>query len=347
MNAPILTTRELNRALLARQLLLERSSVPIPRALERVAGLQTQYAPTGYIGVWSRLGDVRRDALTRALERRSVIQGTLMRGTIHMVSKRDYPWFAEAVRSARRDWWMRATHQSSSRRAIEAAARRVRDALADGPRRRADLLRELDMDSTTWNAVGMWVDLVRVPPSGTWEQRRADLYALADDWLDHAPDVSERDAVELLVRRYLAAFGPASRKDVATFAGLPLSTVTPALGRLTLRRFRDERGDELLDVPRAALPDPDTPAPVRFLGTWEAPLLVHARRTQILPESLRPRVFNTKTPHSISTFLVDGQVAGTWGFDRGAVQVEPFVRLSSSARREVIEESERLAAFMS
>jgi DNA glycosylase AlkZ-like len=311
-----------------------------------VAGLQTQYAPTGYVGVWSRLRDVRRGDLTRALERRSVIQGTLMRSTIHMVSRRDYPWFSEAVRDARREWWMRATRRSQGRPAIERAARRVRDALADGPRRRTDLIRELGMDSTTWNAVGMWVDLVRVPPSGTWDQRRADLYALADDWVGPAPEIEWPDAVDLLVKRYLAAFGPASRKDVATFSGLPQGAVTGAIDRLTLRRFRDERRGELLDLPRAPLPDLDVPAPVRFLGTWEALLLVHARRTQVLPESLRPRVFHSKTPHSVNTFLVDGQVAGTWRFERGAVRVQPFVRLAAPARREVDEEAERLAAFM-
>jgi hypothetical protein len=346
MTDRVLTTRGLNRALLARQLLLERSNVSIPRALERVAGLQTQYAPTGYVGVWSRLRDVRRDDLTRALERRSVIQGTLMRGTIHMVSKQDYPRFAEAVRRARREWWMRAAHRSDDRRSIEAAARRVRAALADGPRRRTDLVRELALDTTTWNTVGMWVDLVRVPPSGTWDQRRADLYALADDWFG-AHDIPERDAVDHLVRRYLAAFGPASPKDAASFTGLPLTALAASFDRLALRRFRDERGGELLDVPRAPLPDPDLPAPVRFLGTWEAPLLVHARRTQVLPEPFRPRVFHTKTPHSVNTFLVDGQVAGTWRFDRGAVQVKPFAKLTAAVRREVREESERLAAFMS
>jgi Winged helix DNA-binding domain len=347
MTDRVLTARQLDRALLARQLLLERSDLPIPRALERVAGLQTQYAPTGYVGLWSRVRDVRRDDLTRALARRSVIQGTLMRGTIHMVSRRDYPWFAEAVRRARRDWWMRAAHRPGGRQAIEAAAKRVRDALADGPRRRADLVRELGLDSTTWNAVGLWLDLVRVPPSGTWEQRRADLYALADDWVGPAPEIAERDAVDLLVRRYLAAFGPASRKDVAGFTGLSLTALSTAFDRLPLRRFRDERGGELVDEARAPLPDPDVPAPVRFLGTWEAPLLVHARRTQVLPEPLRQKVFHTKTPHSVNTFLVDGQVAGTWRFERGVVRVQPFVRLAASARRDVREESERLAEFMS
>jgi len=115
--------------------------------------------------------------------------------------------------------------------------------------------------------------------------------------------------------------------------------------RLRLRHFRDERGGELLDLPRAPLPDPETPAPVRFLPTWEATLLVHARRTQILPETYRPLVFNTKTPHSVPTFLVDGAVAGTWRYEKGRIRLEPFAPLPRVVRRELEDESERLAAF--
>jgi hypothetical protein len=112
-----------------------------------------------------------------------------------------------------------------------------------------------------------------------------------------------------------------------------------------LRRFRDEQGVELFDLPDAPLPDAETPAPVRFLGTWEAALLVHARRTQVLPERYRGLVFNTKTPHSFPTFLVDGAVAGTWRYEESRVRLEPFDPLPRPVRRELDEESERLAAF--
>ena len=121
--------------------------------------------------------------------------------------------------------------------------------------------------------------------------------------------------------------------------------LAPALDRLALRRFRDEQGKELLDVHRAPLPDPETPAPVRFLPTWDATLLVHARRTGILPEHFRSRIFSTKTPHSFATFLVDGQVAGTWRYEDGRVHVAPFERLDRSVAREVDEEADRLADF--
>jgi Winged helix DNA-binding domain len=340
-----LTERELNRALLARQLLLERPKLPLPRAVERVGGLQTQYAPSAYIGLWSRLVGFERDDLTRALERRTVVQGTLMRATIHLVSARDYPLLAEGVRESRRESWVQYHRGRADARNVIGAARRARSFLAGGPRRRSELVEHLDADSATWNGVGLWLDLVRVPPSGTWEQRRADLYAAADDWLDPR-DATLEQGLDHLVRRYLGGFGPGSLKDAANWAGVPVPLLAPAVERLRLRRFRDESGGELLDLPRAPLPDADTPAPVRFLPTWDATLLAHARRTQILPERYRPLVFNTKTPHSMETFLVDGRVAGTWKFKRGRVQLEPFERLGREVRRELADEGERLADFL-
>jgi len=340
-----LTQRELNRALLARQLLLSRATSSIPAAIERIGGLQTQYAPSGYIGLWSRLERFERDALTRALERRTVVQGTLMRVTIHMVSARDYPLLARAVRRERRAWWLRVAGADADARAMAAAARRLRSLLSDGPLPRAEIVARLGLSSRQWNGLGLWIDLVRVPPSGTWDQRRADLYETAERWLGAPGDVPPDAALSHLVRRYLGAFGPAPVRDLATWAGLPLPAVAPVVDRLSLRRFRDEGGQELVDLPRAPLPDPDTPAPVRFLPTWDATLLVHARRTQILPERHRAAVFNTKTPHSSPTFLVDGAVAGTWRYADGRVRLEPFGRLPREARGELAEEAERLAAF--
>jgi hypothetical protein len=344
--ARTLTERDLNRALLARQLLLERARTPLPRALERVGGLQAQYAPSMYIGLWSRLQGFERDDLTRALERRTVVQGTLMRATIHLVSARDYWPLAVAIRRSRREWWLRAHPGGPSAREMAALASRLRRQLGDGSLRRADVDRLLGKGSVGTNGVGLWLDLVRVPPSGTWERRRADLYAAAEHWLG-AAEPGWEEAVEHLVRRYLRGFGPASRNEIADWAGLRVKDVAPALKRLRLRRFRTDGGEELLDLPRAPLPDPETPAPVRFLPTWDATLLVHARRTGILPERYRPLVFDTKTPHSTATFIVDGTVAGNWRYERGQVRLEPFERLDPASRRELRQEAERLAAFHS
>ncbi|HEX2397197.1 MAG TPA: winged helix DNA-binding domain-containing protein [Solirubrobacteraceae bacterium] len=340
--APVLTQRQLNRALLARQLLLERTPLRLPTALERMGGLQAQYAPSMYIGLWSRVEGFERDALTRALERRTVVQGTLMRSTIHLVSARDYWPLSAAVRSGRQEWWLRTRREGPSAREIAAGARRLRRRLADGPLRAAEI--DQLLGKPVARAVGLWLELVRVPPSGTWERRRADLYAAAEEWLGPA-EVTPKEGLDHLVRRYLGGFGPSSAREIAGFAGVPPTDIDPALDRLRLRRFRGEDGEELFDLPRAPLPDPETPAPPRFLPVWDATLLVHARRTGILPEEHRARVFNPRTPHSVNTFLVDGAVAGTWRYERGRVPIEPFGRLDRAVRRQLDDEAERLAAL--
>jgi uncharacterized protein YcaQ len=338
-----LSQRELNRALLGRQLLLERARTPLPRALERIAGIQAQYAPSMYIGLWSRLEGFEREALTRALERRSVVQGTLLRSTIHLVSPRDWWTWSEAVREARRKSWLRYHDLTAAEMA--AAARKVRRRLADGPIPRKELHDLIGKGSAGVTGINLWLGLVRVPPSGTWERRRADLFGLAEDWLGPPPRVDRAEATVELVRAYLSGFGPANRNEIADWAGLPPKDVGAALDRLELRCFASEDGRELVDLPRLPLPDPSAPAPVRFLPTWDATLLVHARRTQILTEEDRPRVFNPKSPQSVSTFIVDGTVAGTWKFVRGSIRVEPFRKLDRSAQRGVDAEAERLLAL--
>ena len=340
----ILTQRGLNRALLARQGLLERFPGDLPAALRRIGGVQAQYAPSMYLGLWSRVADLERDAVTRALEDRSIVQATLLRSTIHLVAADDYwPW-AIAVRGARRERFLRARADASDAPALSRAARTLRGRLAGGPLLRRDIEALLGKDAA--RGVGLWIDLVRVPPLGTWEKRRADLYGLAEDWL-RPVEMAKTAAIEHVVRSYLSGFGPAPPSDIANWAGLKLGDVKPALGRMELRRFRGPGDEDLFDLPDAPLPDPDTPAPVRFLPVWDATLLVHARRTQILPEELRPRVFSTKRPHGVSTFLVDGAVAGAWRLEDGRVVLEPFVRLSAGVRRAVDDEGERLAAFAS
>jgi Winged helix DNA-binding domain len=338
-----LSERALNRALLARQLLLERASSRLPKATERVGALQTQYAPAGYIALRTRLDGFQRDDLTRALERKAVVQAWLMRSTIHVATPRDFWLFTTAIREARRRQFLRAWKGSA--REFTGPARKVERMLAAGPKRRSEVVEALGLDSRTWYGVMLWLDLVRVPPSGTWERPRADLFALATDWLGDPPDVTHRMAVDHLITRYLSAFGPASSADVASFTGLSLRELSPVLEDASVRRFTDERSGELFDVARAPLPDPDTPAPVRFLPAWDATLLVQARRTQILPERHRSRVFNAKTPHSVHTFLVDGQVAGAWRHERGRIVLDPFERLPRATRAAVDEEAERMAVL--
>jgi hypothetical protein len=339
-----LTQRELNRALLARQMLLERASLSIPRALERMGGLQAQYAPSMYIGLWSRMEGFERDALTEALEKRKVVQGTLQRATIHLVSKRDYWPFEVAVREARRAAWLKPAGRAMSVKKLPGAAKKLRPRLKEGPIARAEMEKLIGGGAQVVNGVGMYVSLVRVPPSGTWERRRADIYAGAEEWVG-PPKVEYDEALEHVIRRYLGGFGPATIKDIADWTGLPGKEITHTLTRIKTREFTGPSGENMIDLPRAPLPDPATPAPVRFLPVWDATLLVHARSTGILPEKYRPRIFNTKTPHSMNTFLVDGEVAGAWRYEKGKVKTQPFGKLDKATRRELDDEAERLAAF--
>jgi hypothetical protein len=349
MTEPILTQRALNRALLARQLLLERSGMSLTDALEQVGGLQTQYAPAGYVGLWSRLRDFERPMLTQALEERRAVQATIMRSTIHVVSAADYWPMTVGVRRVRREWFANVGRGAIAALDMDAAAAATREEMAGGPLRFTELTERLvargfDPQAAKW--VGAWVDLVRVPPSGTWERRRADLYGLAETWLGPAPDeLTEDDGIELLIRRYLGAFGPAALKDIASWMGLNVAQMRHVADAMELRRFRDEAGKPLVDLPGAPLPDPETPVPARFLPVWDASLLVHARRTQILPEAYRPRIFNTKTPHSVNTFLVDGQVAGSWRFEEGRIDLAPFEPLATPDRDALEEEAVGLAAL--
>jgi hypothetical protein len=304
-----------------------------------MGGLQAQYAPSMYIGLWSRVAGFERDQLTHALQTRRVVQGTLLRVTIHLVSAGDYWPFAVGVREARRRWWLRLNRAWSAADVAEAADR-VRRRLADGPMRRAEL--DALVGKGLAGGVGLWVDLVRVPPSGTWERRRADLYGLASDWVDPA-EVTVEEGLDRLVRRYLGGFGPATPADLAGWAGLGVEEVVSALGRLDVRRFRDADGRELVDLRGATLPDPDTPAPVRFLPTWDATLLGHARRCGVLPEEQRTRIFPAKYPQSFPTFLVDGVVAGTWKYAGDQIELAPFAPLANTVRAELEAEAEGLA----
>ncbi|HEX2053975.1 MAG TPA: winged helix DNA-binding domain-containing protein [Actinomycetota bacterium] len=336
----------LNRAVLARQCLLQRSSDSIPRVLEQMGGLQAQYAPSSYVGLWSRRAGMERAQLDRALEDRAVVQGTLMRVTIHLVSQEDYWPFAVAVRRARQQAWLRLLRGRRTEGELEALAERARELLAGGPVKRHDALRELGgIDNGTWIGIGLWADMVRVPPSGTWDHRRADLYALAETWIG-PPQVSEDDAIHHTIRRYLNAFGPAYPGDLASWSGLAASELAARLREMELAVYRDDSGRELFDLPDAPLPEGATPAPVRFLPTWDASLLVHCRRSGILPEEYRPRVFQTKTPHSVGTFTVDGRVAGTWKTDGKRIVTSPFAPLDKASEMAVEDEAEGLEAFV-
>jgi hypothetical protein len=338
--APTVSARQLNRTVLARQLLLQRSGLPLPRVLEAIAGIQAQYAPSMYIGLWSRVDGFERDQLTSALFDRSVVQGTLMRATIHLVSRDDYWPFELAVRASRRAWWLRSQRPGVAEADLEGAAVEVRAELMNGPVSHPELAARVGPGSMM--ALHIFCDVVRVPPSGTWPRRRANLYAAAQDWVGPEPDLDPADALDHTVRRYLSGFGPARPNDIASWAGVPIGEIRAALRRIEIRPYQSEAGDALVDLADLALADAATPAPVRFLPTFDATLLVHARRAGVLLEEDRARIFHVKNPQSEATFLVDGVVAGTWRHDGERVTYESFRPLSKRAGSEVDAEANRV-----
>jgi hypothetical protein len=340
----VLTLRELNRATLARQLLLERKTIGVLPALERVAGLQAQWPPSPYVGLWSRVTGFRRETLERAILSRQVLKPTVMRGTLHLVTARDYPMFWWALRDM--PTWYDETHLAHALQALK----RMRALAERAPLAHKDAIAILMAEGheelearRIFHAVRRRGHLLHASESALWKGRPSAVFHPFPE-----PEPLEVLAARTeLVRRYLAAFGPSTRGDIADWSGLRVTDFAEALDALEpLRRFRDENGRELLDLPRAPLPHADTPAPVRFLPKWDNTLLAHADRRRVLPEELRKAVI-AKNGDVTQTFLVDGMVAGSWTADRkGKLALAPFAPLPRVARREVEEEAARLEAWL-
>ena len=339
----VLTERELNRALLARQLLLERAKTPLPRALERIGGIQAQYAPSMYVGLWARLEGFERDQLTRALQRNDGRPG-------HADADDDPPRLAGATTgpsssgSASAARAMAQAHKADKRK-IEAACRKLR-AHFDGRADPAELNEILSADSATRNGVGLFLDLVGCrrrergsggAPMSTRSQR-----------IGSGPeDATEAQGLEHLVRRYLTGFGPARPDEIASWAGVSKPDVSEALEGIELQTLRGRAGQG------ARRPPAPPAARRRHARTGPLPPGVgcDAPRPRPAdsdpPEKYRSRVFNTRTPTPSNTFLVDGQVAGTWKYEgRGEGQA---VRQAAEGRAVArsTPRPERLAAFHS
>jgi winged helix DNA-binding protein len=335
---PPFTSRALNRATLARQLLLGRSRISVPKAVDRLCAMQAQAPNAPYIGLWSRLENFDQARLTRALERRQVTRSTLFRVTVHLVSATNQPAFARLTHDQWREDFLREGVP------LDELSERVERLAENGTFTYGELEAAMPELGERRFRVRCLTPLVHVPPSGTWRSPRIKL-TTARRWLGtEVPDAAE--AGKIFVRSYLAAFGPATRADVLRFSGLRVGTIDPALEALgaDLRLFEDEQGRELLDLPRAPRPAPDTPAPVRFLPKWDALLLSHADRTRVLPDEFRSTVI--KGGDVLETFLVDGLVAGSWRLTNGKIELEPFAPLPRSVRQELDDEARRLAAFV-
>jgi Winged helix DNA-binding domain len=319
------TLRELNRATLARQLLLVRARASVPRAIERTGGIQAQDHRAPYDALFARLEGFRREALDRALERRLVVKATLMRGTLHLVSARDYPPFVAALRPSLRRAHRRAGFDEPPPD-VDALAERAL-AFASEPRTYGELQDHLGGEAA-WFHVRFHAGFVHVPPF----ERRPHVVA-ANAWLG-ASAVDEEEAVAYLVRRYLAAFGPATARDAARWAGTPVATTRAALERVPTV----DVGDGFLDLARSPRPG-NVSAPPRLLPVWESVLLAHEDRARILPQDAPPFVFENRT------FAVDGVVAGIWRVAGETLTLSPFAPVPRAHRRELEEEARRAAAF--
>jgi Winged helix DNA-binding domain len=336
----VLTRRELNRALLARQLLLERARLPVPRALERVAGLQAQDPAPPFVGLWTRLEGFRREDLVRLLVRRGVVRAVLMRATVHLVTAGDHALLAPATARVLRAAW-RGAPVADGDGLVDEALR-----LTDEPRSSRDLRERLGEDG--WHYARYHAPFVYAPaPEERWAFRRRPDFVAARSWLgEPASDIREGRAH--LVRRYLAAFGPATVADLTVWSGLPARELRPALDGIRLRRFHDESGRQLLDLPRAPLPPGDTPAPPRLLPMWDNTLLSHADRTRVISDQHRAALVTGGI--LFPAFLVDGFVAGRWRLEhaRGTstAVLERFAHLPCGTRDLLRDEGLEAARFV-
>ncbi len=349
----VLTLRELNRATLARQMLLERAAVPVSEAVERLVGLQAQVPYPPYVGLWTRLRDFRREELTRLIEDRQVVRATLMRSTLHLMTADDYLLLRPALQPALTRSMNSLTGKRIEGLDIDRLVGAARAYFEEGPRTFAGLrtlLSELEPErdqSALAYVVRTQLPLVQVPSGGPWGYSGKAPFTTAEAWLGRT--LSGSADPRGLVLHYLAAFGPATVRDVQAWSGSvrlkePVEEIKPEL-----RTFRDERGNELIDLPDAPLPPADTPAPPRFVPDYDNLVLSHADRTRVIPDEHRKKVF-LSAARVRATFLVDGFVGGAWKIEKtrktARLVIEPFEPLSSEDRDALAEEGERLVRFV-
>jgi hypothetical protein len=348
-----LDTRALNRATLARQFLLRRSNVKPLAVIERCFGMQAQVPRPPFVGLWTRLQKFERADLIRLIEKRHAVRGTMMRGTLHLMTAADYvtfrttlqPLLTAGMQAIARG---RGATIDADRVAAEAAA-----FFAAAPRTFEEVRQHLVTrfpdanDRVLGYAARMLVPLVMVPTDATWGFPSISQFTPAAAWIGKPLD--ERAHLPELVTRYLAAFGPAAAADVQTWSGLGgMRAVVDEL-RPKLRVFRDERGRELFDLPESERPPADEEAPVRFLPEYDNILLAHQDRRRIVADAHRKLVYLPGL-RVAATFLVDGFVAGAWKVDvkkrTATLTLSPFGKLSKETRRVLEDEGGRLAGFL-
>jgi len=328
-----LTLRELNRTLLARQLLLERKRISTVRAVARLVALQAQYAPSPYVALWSRVVGFRKEQLARALADGSIVKAGSLRTTLHVMSGAEFPYISSV--------YVESERGRIDGLGVDLGA--LRAAVPDGPISAAQFFelghRVLETDDR-WTVAfaARALPFVRTAPLGPWPHTKPSPSVLVREQLPNPQESAMR-----VVRQYLVAYGPASRDDITQYTSFKMRQIEPALAGL--RTFADEQGRTLYDVPRAAVLAGDVPAPVRFLPAFDSIILAHRDGSRILPDAYRDTVINKKNATTKNMFTVDGFVAGVWRIERRRLLVEPLAPLPGRLRREVDAEGERLLAF--
>lgn len=345
-SVPVLTTRALNRALLARQQLLKRASMPAEAMIEHLVGMQAQVPANPYVALWSRLEGFDASALEKLILERRVVRMSLLRTTLHLVTARDALRMRPVLQAVLERGFASGSpfHKNLvgvDLPALVAAGRTLLDnealTTAQLGRRLAERWPDRDPVSLAY-AVRYLVPLVQIPPRGLWHRSGQPRWKSVASWLGQ--EVEGDPSPDELVVRYLTAFGPASIKDIATWSWL--TRIREVIDRLRprLRVFHDERGGELFDVEEGLLPDPQTPAPVRFLPEYDNIALSHADRGRIID----PRTVGRITGY-VGTFLVDGLIAGQWRLESKKEEhllvVDPFVPLTDVHAGELANEAAR------
>ncbi len=344
---PVLSPRVLNRATLARQFLLRRSPLSVPEAVTHLVGLQGQEVKPPYYALAARLDGFTPEALSEPLGDRSLVRMVTMRSTIHLHTAADGLTLRPLVQPAR-EREIGYFRKGLVGVDLDRLATLARDLVEDEPRTMKQLREALSAEWPDADPQSLAVaarcrlPLVQITPRGQWGRSAQVSLTTVEHWLGRPaePAASADDTV----LRYLAAFGPASVKDLQTWAGL--TRMRPVFERLRprLATFRDENGVELFDLPDAPRPDPDTPAPPRLLPEFDNLLLSHADRTRVIPPANRGRTWQANTFYC--PLLVDGFLAGVWRIIGDALVIEPFTDLSRAERTEVTEEAERVLGVL-
>jgi hypothetical protein len=368
---PVLSQDDLNRATLARQLLLQPAKLDAVTAVERIGGLQAQEPASPFIGLWTRLADLGADELRGAFADRRVVKATMMRATLHAVTAADYEAMQPAAAIAleairRRDRALRPDPEHLERLTTLASAftsePRTLGELRDHLLAREGSLRPLpDTPGPDFSPeeIVWWLrrhmTFIHAPSDAEpWSFGRRPRVVEASAWLPGRPPVEPSASTVALVRRYLGAFGPATAADIGAWSGVPIARLRPAVTTLdehgALWHAHDERGRALVDLVDAPRPPGDTPAPPRLLPMWDSVLLAHQDRTRIISDADRSIVI-ARNGDTLPTFLVDGRVAGLWWADAEPggptrIAIEPFRAIRDADRRALESEAERLAAFV-